>query len=235
MPNSILSQIERRLIESRVPTAKRKRALQELSEHREDIMRAAVADGLCENEATAHADQSLGDPTELANKIVQAARASSWPGRHPFAAFCILPFFSTPFAIAAAFLMVLRITPPRGPEFHFNFVTHAFEMTNAWAARVLICHLAQLAVTAALASIFCKLATASASARFWMLTACGICSVQCCWWTVLVSGGGFSMPPGSWPTPAPLLPLESAIIPIVIALSMELHQRRLLLFGGQHV
>src|SRR5262245_35890661 len=93
MPDSILTQIEQSLIALRLPTARRQRAIQELRDHREDLFEAALADGRSNIEAALHADRSLGDPTEVADQIVMAARKSSWWGRHPVISFCVLPFF----------------------------------------------------------------------------------------------------------------------------------------------
>lgn len=223
MPESILTQIERRLIASRVPLAKRQRALQELSDHREDLIQAGLADGLTEIEATIRADKSLGGPVELAEQIVLATRQSSWWGRNPFLAFGVLPFFGTIFAIAAAYWIVLRLTSLPGPLFQYNVYIHSFVMSDNWAARVLICHIAQVAAVAALAITFCELAQSSTSKRHWMWIACGICSVQSCLWTVFV-GHTFAPPPYLWPFPTGPIPLESAIIPVAIAVARELRQ-----------
>lgn len=223
MPDSLLAQIERRLIASRLPLAKRQRALQELSEHRDDLVQAALAEGLPEIEANVRADRSLGDPVQLAAQIVTATQQSSWCGRHPILAFCVLPFFGTIFAIATAYWVVLHLTPTPGPQFRPNFATFRFVMSEGWAARVLICHIAQLAAVTALAITFCEKAESSASKRHWMWTACGICSVQTCLWTVFV-GHTFAPPLHLWPFPTELIPLESAMIPIAIAVSRELRQ-----------
>jgi hypothetical protein len=227
MPDSILSQIERRLIAARMPLVQRKRALQELSEHREDLIRAALDDGLSENAAAIRADNSLGNPGELVDQIVLAARRSSWAGRHPVTAFCVLPFFGSVLAMGLVYLFVLSVFYCFVSFPRFNVSCAAFDsvLTVYYGQIDMWQHLSQMVALAAAAFICCRLAVRSVSKRYWLWVACGICAVQGYLWTMTVTAHSISIGYFLWPIK--LVPVESALIPIVIAVVIDTRQRRL--------
>src|SRR4051812_12009576 len=107
LDSTLLQKLENRLIALGLPATLRQRALQELSDHHQDLVDTALDDGFSKTEALKRADTSLGEPISLADQIVLAARRSSWCGRHPILSFGVLPFFSLFTAAIAGILAVV--------------------------------------------------------------------------------------------------------------------------------
>src|SRR6185503_13868258 len=92
--------VRNRLAEHGVPAGRIDRVAVELTEHWEDIRAAAVERGLSASEAGAEADARLGAPERLSAELIAGFRRSSWLGRHPILALCVLPLFLTPLLMA---------------------------------------------------------------------------------------------------------------------------------------
>ena len=83
-----------------MPAARIERVTSELAEHWEDARAEGLEKGLSAAEAASQADKRLGEPQEIARHVIAGSRRSSWLGRHPITALCILPFFFAPALMA---------------------------------------------------------------------------------------------------------------------------------------
>jgi hypothetical protein len=92
----MMALFERRLVELGCPAAQLRSNVRELAEHHEDLKHAALVEGLSEAAAEARADELLGEPVNLAGRISAVLRQSTWWGRHPVIAFCLLPLLAMP-------------------------------------------------------------------------------------------------------------------------------------------
>lgn len=104
MPESI-EQFRLRLLELGCPLPRLQRAVREMAEHREDLLRVLVAGGMTEAEAEARADERLGNTRTLAENLMDSLQQSSWCGRHRWIAFGLLPVLVFPLC----WLMVLGL------------------------------------------------------------------------------------------------------------------------------
>lgn len=175
MPDSpLIVTLERRLIALNLPPKRRKRAIEELREHREDLINAAMEQGASKADAETRADQSLGDPTEIADQIVLAARHSSWWGRHPFISFCLLPFFTMFFAIALSAIPMGTFALCAKEE-HWQSLKSGGQWLVALSSSIRCTHVLMTALTSLL---FCWLFARTVSRRKWLWIACGICGFE---------------------------------------------------------
>jgi hypothetical protein len=176
MPNAPAIRVfERRLQELGCPAGQLQRRVRELADHHEDLKQAALQEGLSEAEAEARADQRLGEPAALADRVARMLRQSSWLGRHRVLGFCLLPipatFAGSLLGVAVAFGLVRvwvsadewAVLADGGPGFG----------VLVGASRAACC----LAI-ALITALFCWLAHRSAAGRKWALLACACCSLQ---------------------------------------------------------
>ena len=176
MPNApAIEAFERRLLELGFPARQLERRVRELADHHEDLKLAALQEGLSETEAEARADQRLGEPVDLAERVAFALRQSFWLGRHRVIGFCLLPipatFAASMLGVAAAFGLVRSwvsadewtVLADGGPGFG----------VLAGAGRTACC-----GAIALITVLFCWLARRSALGWRWALLACACCSVQ---------------------------------------------------------
>src|ERR1700744_3838460 len=89
-------QLSRGLVERESPRTQMRRLVQEVADHREDLIQEARAEGLSGMNAEVYAETRLGDPLTLAQDLMQALRRSSWWGRHYIIGFCWLPLLTVP-------------------------------------------------------------------------------------------------------------------------------------------
>ena len=68
----------------------------EVSDHRDDLIEAGLAKGLSAEVAQRVAERKLGNPLELAERVVTAHRKSTWFGRHFLLTFGFLPLVAFP-------------------------------------------------------------------------------------------------------------------------------------------
>ena len=89
MPDFI-EQLRAQLVILGCPVAPMRRLVREAADHREDLKQAGLAEGLAEAEAEGRANESLGDPVAVAERMMETVRHSSWRGRHcAFTSTCI--------------------------------------------------------------------------------------------------------------------------------------------------
>jgi len=89
--SAVILDLERELLEQGCPSDLARRHVREVSEHREDIISEAKAEGASDAGAEAIAESRLGNPEEIAAKCVAVARGKHWWGRNPIISFCLLP------------------------------------------------------------------------------------------------------------------------------------------------
>jgi hypothetical protein len=175
MPDFI-EQLRGRLAELGCPPARLRRMVREMADHREDLVRAASANGLSAPGALDHADAQLGNPLALAEDLMVTFRRSSWWGRYYLVAFGFLPLLAYPL------LWVLFLTAGLALEFAVGFGWNEKKLHAAannpvtfhhWAA---VAHGADYLAIALVAFLFCWLARRSGVSLAWMLIACLVCS-----------------------------------------------------------
>ena len=102
------NRVAQRLAHHGMPPSRIQRITQELADHWGDLRAAGMRDGLTHAEAEAQADARLGDPDQLAAKLIESARQTSWLGRHPVIALCVLPPLLAPLLMAiVAFPLIM--------------------------------------------------------------------------------------------------------------------------------
>jgi hypothetical protein len=141
-----------------------------------------------------------------------------------------VPFIGVTLAIILSFAAVNGLFDAFIPRFcigsqNLNEIYYAY---NVWCERRMqlpvYLHFTQLLTIGLAALIFCNFAVRSVSKRHWMWAACGICSVQGAIWTAILLGRGFSYGYLIWPKE--FVSVESAAIPIIIGVWMEIRQSR---------
>jgi hypothetical protein len=171
MPDFI-DELQRRLVELGCPTRQRRRLVQEVADHREDLKQAALAEGSGETEAQARAHSQLGNPEALAEHLIEVLRRSSWWGRHPVFGFCVLPLLMFPVLWALIIILVIIL------EFLVGYNLHvAKQNPTAFPHLALVFHGGDYVAIALATLFFCWLARRSAVNLTWMSIACGICSL----------------------------------------------------------
>jgi hypothetical protein len=98
-------EVGKRLARHGMPAWRIERVTDELTEHWEDLYCGALERGLSSDEALIEADQRIGKPEQLATAAIAGLRRSTWFGRHPLIAICIVPM------ILPVLLMVLVALP----------------------------------------------------------------------------------------------------------------------------
>ena len=164
-----IAQFERRLAELDCPAGKLRRKVRELADHHEDLVQAAREEGLSEADAAARAEEQLGEPVLLAERVAAVLRQSSWWGRHPVVGFCLLPpvgaFVMVCLGLALDLMFGRLYFPPSlfkvlaDQPADLKFLRFALEDTYYTA----------VGLTAVL---FCWLAHRSAAGLKWALAAC---------------------------------------------------------------
>jgi hypothetical protein len=95
------AEVRSRLAGHGLPSDRIERVTRELVEHWEDLRAAAMERGLSASEALREANTRLGRPEQLASDVIAGLRQSSWLGRHPILALCVVPLFLAPLLMAA--------------------------------------------------------------------------------------------------------------------------------------
>ncbi len=171
---AVIARFERRLVELGCPAAQLRSNVRELGEHHDDLKHAALEEGLSESDAEARADELLGEPDNLAAQICAVLRQSSWWGRHPVIAFCLLPFLGTLLMAIIGLSLDLLVG-----QFYFTeddlhvlandgveFALIKMGILGTWCVMILLT-----------TTLFCWLARRAACGLKWALVACAACSI----------------------------------------------------------
>ncbi|HZV36536.1 MAG TPA: hypothetical protein VFB72_18305 [Verrucomicrobiae bacterium] len=194
--------VEQRLVELACPPAILQRKIRELAEHREDLKREALEEGLSEDEAEERADKLLGEPYALAEHLAAALRQSSWWGRHPIIGFCLLP----PFIILLCLFLGLWLGDMITRLILTPDQLNALADDSAGLAffRLVLQGIYYCAIVVA-AALFCWLARRTMTGLKWALAASGICALHGWLFWVQVRphniSAGYNYPPrgaGHW-------------------------------------
>jgi len=87
----------RKLLQRRgAPGAYIERFARELAEHREDLMRDLLREGMTPTQAETEADRRIGEPAELANEAFEKMRRASFVGRHRVFSLIVMPILLLP-------------------------------------------------------------------------------------------------------------------------------------------
>src|SRR6476659_7109200 len=107
MPNRLLEKFQRRMLELGCTRRRTRRSAAELADHFDDLVQAAIANGLPQPLADEQAAGLLGEPLVLAERAAEAARHDTWCGRHPvFACGILAPLAFIP-ALALVSLVIV--------------------------------------------------------------------------------------------------------------------------------
>ena len=177
MQSDFMGQLRGRLAELGCPAGPLQRLVREVSEHREDIEQAALAEGLSAAAAATRVQSKLGDPLDLAEHQMVMLRQTSWAGRHFFVSFFLLPLLLVP--VLWGLMMALDLAV----EFALGFGWDGKKLGAAWANPhvfhylVLAVNGADMVAVGLVTLVFCWLGRRSAVSFPWILTACVICSL----------------------------------------------------------
>ena len=155
-----------------MPPSRIHRVTRELAEHWEDIHAAALRNGVSATEAAVEADARLGQADQLAANIIDAMRRSSWFGRHPVLALCVLSFLLAPVLMAAlAFPLALL-----DKWIHFTQWGAAGNQPNVYVITGTLWFLHYTTMIASLLWIGFRVWTAGLG-RNWVLAICAWCAL----------------------------------------------------------
>ncbi len=172
-----LQQLHGRLAELGCPAARLRRMIREVADHREDLIAAALAEGLLTSEAKARADAKLGDPIVLAGELMRTFRRSNWWGRNYLFTFGFLPLLAYP--LLWALFLVAELSLGYAICFGWNHKKlHAIGdnpvVFHHWAMAM---YGADYVAIGLVALLICWLARRSGVSITWMFIACLVCSV----------------------------------------------------------
>ncbi len=166
-----------RLLELGCPSKRLKRAVREVADHREDLVEAALAEGITPREAQTRADASLGNPKRLAEELMISACRSSWCGRHRFIVFAVIPLLAYPLLWAAVLCLNLALGFALGFGWDVKRLGAMAHSPATFPHLAKAFHTVDYVSIALVALLFCVLAGRFAAGRRWMWLACSICAV----------------------------------------------------------
>jgi hypothetical protein len=175
--SDFLGQLRFQLLALGCPVGRMQRMVQEVADHRADLVAAAEAEGLAMPAAEARAELRLGNPEALAEDLMASLRRSTWCGRHAFITFGLLPLLVFPVFWGLVLLLNLSV------EFAVGFGWDDKKLHAAAddpAAFGHLAHAAQGADCAAIALaffLFCLLARRAAAGLKGMVLAGLMCGV----------------------------------------------------------
>ncbi|HEY4416306.1 MAG TPA: hypothetical protein VGO57_11495 [Verrucomicrobiae bacterium] len=199
MQPDFIGRLQYRLLELGCPVFQMRHLTRELADHREDLKQAALAEGLTEIEAAAHADSQLGDPRYLAEQKMIMLRQSSWWGRHFIIGFCLLPLLTAPFLWLLFLLGNLALAYFLGYGGNSKKMIAASENPAIFHYMHMGFRLADYLAMAMVALVFCWLARRAAVRFTWLVSACLICSFYSLFLSVEVRPHNFSVGIFLWP------------------------------------
>ncbi|HLX70199.1 MAG TPA: permease prefix domain 1-containing protein [Verrucomicrobiae bacterium] len=171
-----IEQLRGRLVELGCPLPRMQRMVREVEEHREDLMRSLVAEGMTTAEAEVRANVRLGNPQVLAENLMESLWQSSWCGRHRFIAFGLLPVLGFPLFWMA--ILVLNLSLAFALDFGWDQkkLSVAAENPVAFHHLTLVAYGADDLAIVLVALGFCLLASRAGIRRSWMVFVFFICT-----------------------------------------------------------
>jgi len=168
-----LTALRSRLSEIGCPAWRAGQIVREISEHREDLKRDALEEGMTVEAADAHAEENLGDVEKLVRQFAAVLRRRSWWGRHPILTFCVLP----PIAILAWFFGIIVLVA---------WVTDLFGMAETFTRKIetdlalsrAIVYSIHYTAVVLVPALLCWLARRYAHEFNWALAGCALCSLH---------------------------------------------------------
>lgn len=94
--SSRLEAVKKLLRRRGAPVAYVQRLMGELAEHREDLMRDLLREGMSPEQAEIEADRRMGEPAELAEGAIEKMRRASFVGRHRVLCLILMPVLLLP-------------------------------------------------------------------------------------------------------------------------------------------
>lgn len=216
-----IEQLRRRLLDLGCPMMHVRRLVQEVADHREVLKQAALSEGVSELAAEIHADAQLGNPLDLAERLVVALRQSSWWGRHFLIGFCMMPLLTVPVLWGLLVALDLWLAFALGYGLDWKKLHVAADNPDQFHHVVMAVHGADYVAIALVTLLFCWLARRATLSLKWTVIACAICSVYASFtWIRIVPHSvavGVGWPP-QW--------IRFAI-PLLIAAAMYVFRRRI--------
>lgn len=175
--NDYIAQLRRHLAELAYPTTRLQRMVREMAEHHEDLRQAARAERLGEAEAEARANEQLGEPRLLAEKIAASLPAATWWGRHSLVSFGVLPFLTFPLLWAAFMLLNLWLGYGVICGWNQHRADAIADNPTAFHYAALMFRGLDLTAIGLATAIFCWLAHRAGVRFTWIMVVCVICSL----------------------------------------------------------
>jgi len=172
MPDFI-EQLRAQLLILGCPVGKIRRLVREAADHREDLKQAGLAEGLAEAEAEGRANELLGDPVAVAERMMETVRHSSWWGRHCAFTFGVLPLLTFPVLWCLSLLLELLLVCAVAFGLNEKKLHAAGDNPYFLAAF----HAMDFLAIAMATLLFCWLARRAAVKLKWRVICCVICSV----------------------------------------------------------
>lgn len=175
MPDYI-DQLRFRLLQLGCPLKRLQRMVREVSDHREDLLGAALAEGVSAAAAAERADAALGNPEKLAEDLMVSVRRSTWCGWHRFIAFGLLPLLAFP--VLWAVIMYFNLSLEYAVGFGWDRVKlhKANDNPVVFHYMSMALHGADYVAIGLATLLFCLFGGRSAAGRNWMILACSICA-----------------------------------------------------------
>jgi len=223
MPDFI-EPLRRRLVELGCPSKQMRRLVREVTEHRDDLKQAGLAEGLSDADAGTRANAQLGDPQVVAEQMMVALRRSSWWGRHYVITFSLLPVLVFPVLWLLFLFLELLLAVTLGYSWNWDKM-HAAANNPVTFHHMLIAFYIMDYLAVALATLlFCWLARRAAVKLKWMAISCIVCAlVAVIVWARLEPHSFFV---GFSANSHLHMPWYRGAIPLLVALAMYVLQRR---------
>ncbi|HUJ71169.1 MAG TPA: hypothetical protein VLZ30_02930 [Verrucomicrobiae bacterium] len=194
MPKTdVIEQLRRRLVELGCPIGYMRRLVREVADHREDLKQAALSEGLSEFAAATRADTQLGNPHDLAERLVTALRQSSWWGRHFIIGFCLLPLVAAPVMWCLLLIAGLWLDFAMGYGLNASRLHFAADNPDSFRHMATAVHGTDYLAITLVTLLFCWLARRSALSLKWTVAACAICSLYALFSRVTIVPHAFSL------------------------------------------
>lgn len=177
MPPDFIEQLRHQLLKLGCPMGQVRRLVQEITDHREDLVQAALSEGISKAGAESRANAQLGDPLYLAEHKMAMLRRSSWWGRHFLIGFCLLPLLAVPVLWVMLLFLDLSLGFALGYGWDSKKLHIAADNPAAFHHLVIAFHAADYFAITSVMFLFCWLARRSAVSIRWMVISCAICSL----------------------------------------------------------
>lgn len=165
--------LRRRLLQNGLPAVYVMRATRELEEHREDLLDELREKGVVGLEAEQKVTERMGDFDDLAARLSNTMRRSTWCGRHPLLTFCVLPLIT----FIAGFGLVLAMLATAADL--AGWLEAKPKLTpSQWASVTGFVHGMRWSLFAAIPFGFCWLARRTYCGYRWGLATCLIFSIH---------------------------------------------------------